>query len=120
MPAYQFTIIDIPTLEGVPILGRTLNWESFGFKPIEQSTIIDMLNEEWGEEIEKELIPSHSIISDDEWYGMATRMYDEYGIQVHNLNEAVYKVIDSNILRINSDTKLARITRNSSMTYDLD
>ena len=57
-------------------------------------------------------------MSDDEWYGMAARLYDEYGIRVHTLNESAYKVANSNLIKINTKTKLTRIVRNP-ITYDL-
>lgn len=116
---YQFMIIDAPTLEGRPIVERTLTFEHFGFIPISDNMIVDMLNEEWKEEIQSNPnIIEHSIITDDEWYGMATRLYDEYGILVHNLNEAAYHITDSNLLRINISSKLSRIVKNH-ITYDL-
>ena len=118
-PIYQFLIMDTPTLEGHPIMERTLSFEHFGLKPITDSMIIDMLNEEWKEEIESDpYLPEHFIMSDDEWYGMATRLYDEYGILVHNLNESVYHVADNDLLRINVSSKLSRIVKNK-ITYDL-
>ena len=60
-----------------------------------------------------------SVISDDEWYGLATRLYDKYGILVHNLNEAAYKVTDRNLIKINTGSKLCRIVRNP-VIYNLD
>lgn len=115
---YQFMIIDAPTLEGRPISERTLTFDHFGFIPISDTMIVDMLNEEWSNEISNGLLPDHAIISDDEWYGMATRLYDEYGILVHNLNEAAYHVTDIDLLRINVSSKLSRIVKNQ-ITYDL-
>lgn len=118
-PTYQFTIIDAPTIEGRPIVERTLTFEHFGFIPMSDSMIIDILNEEWSKEIEDDpYFPEHSVMTDDEWYGMATRLYDEYGILVHTLNEAAYKVADTNLLRINVDNKLSRIIKNP-ISYDL-
>ena len=82
--------------------------------------LIDMMNEEWKEEINNNpFFPEHSIITDDEWYGMSTRLYDEYGILVHNLNESAYNITDSSVLRINRETNISRIVKNN-ITYDLD
>jgi len=118
-PMHQFMVVDPPTLEGRPIIGN-LKFSHFGWIPITNEMIIQLLNEEWAEEIEKlPNFPEHSIISDDEWYGLATRLYDEYGILVHNLNEAAYKVTDTNLLKINTGTKLSRIVRNP-VVYNLD
>lgn len=118
-PTYQFMIIDAPTLEGHPIVERNLTFEHFGFTPMTESMIIDIMNEEWSQEIEEDpYFPEHSVMTDDEWYGMATRLYDEYGILVHTLNESAYKVSDDNLLRINVDKKLSRIVKNQ-VSYDL-
>lgn len=118
-PTYQFTIIDAPTLEGHPIVERNLTFEHFGFIPMTDSMIIDIMNEEWAKEIEEDpYFPEHAIMTNDEWYGMATRLYDEYGILVHNLNEAAYKIADDNVLRININNKLSRIVKNQ-IVYDL-
>lgn len=119
-PTYQFIIIDAPTLESHPIVDRNLTFEHFGFIPITDAEIIDILNKEWAEEIGSDpYFPEHAVMTDDEWYGMTARLYDEYGILVHNLNESAYKVTDSNLLRINIDNKLSRIVKNP-ITYDLD
>ena len=112
-------IIDPPTLEGKPILEQSLSFEHFGFKPISDQMIIDMLNDEWKEEIDNDSkFPEFIIVSDDEWYGMAIKMYDEYGVLVNNLNLAAYKVPDTDILRINSSNRISQIARNK-ITYDL-
>lgn len=119
-PTYQFTIVDAPTLEGKPIVNRTLTFEHFGFIPISESQIIDILNEEWSKEIEEDpYFPEHAVMTDAEWYGMTARLYDEYGILVHTLNESAYKVYDTNLLRININNKLSRIVKNP-IVYDLN
>lgn len=119
-PMYHFLIVNSPTLENHPISERNLTFEHFGFKPISNQMLIDIMNEEWSNEIENNpYFPEHSVISDDEWYGMVTRLYDEYGILVHNLNEAAYHITDENLLKINMNNKLSRIVRNS-IIYDLD
>ena len=82
-------------------------------------SLIDLMNEEWAEEIERDpYFPSHSIMTDDEWYGMVTRLYDEFGIRVHTLDEAAYKIVDSNLLRINTENKISRIAH-KPVTFDL-
>lgn len=119
-PSYQFLVLDPPTLEGKPIVDHKISFKHFGFIPMTNEMLIDMMNEEWKYEIETNpFFPEHSIITDDEWYGMSTRLYDEYGILVHNLNEAAYNASDPNILRINVKSKLSRIVKNN-ITYDLD
>lgn len=118
-PSYQFMILNVPTLEGYPIVERTLSFEHFGFKPIEETNIIDIMNDEWREEIGSDpYFPEHSVMTDAEWYGMTARLYDEYGIRVHTLNESVYSIYDSNLLRININNKLSRIVKNK-VSYDL-
>jgi hypothetical protein len=118
-PSYQFMILNVPTLEGHPIVERTLSFEHFGFKPIDETNIIDIMNDEWKEEIGSDpYFPEHSVMTDAEWYGMTARLYDEYGIRVYTLNESVYSIADSNLLRININNKLSRIVKNK-ITYDL-
>ena len=58
-------------------------------------------------------------MTDAEWYGMVSRLYDEYGSRVYTLDETVYKITDTNVLRINTDNHLSRIIKNK-ISYDLD
>ena len=119
-PVYQFMIIDPPTLEGHGIVDRSMKFEHFGFRPITDTQIIDMLNEEWEEEIKNNpVLQEHSIISDEEWYGTTAKLYDEFGVLVHTLNESAYHVADTNILQININSHLNRIVKNP-IIYDLD
>jgi len=118
VPGYQFTVINVPTIEGVPITGRTLRFSQFGFLPITESMIIDMLNQEWAAEIAAGQIPDHSIVSEDEWYGISVRMYNEYGDLVHSLEEAAYYIFDDDLLRINTNTNISRIVQ-KTIEYDL-
>lgn len=115
---YQFSVVDLPTIEGVTITGRSLNWEQFGFIPIDEQIIIDMLNEEWKDEISSGESSKYEVVSDADWYGLAVRLYDEYGVLVHTLNESAYHIIDNNILKINTENKVGRITR-TEVEYDL-
>lgn len=109
---YQFLILNAPTLEGVPLVSQHMTFDQFGFTPISNDDIADMLNEIWADEIENNpYFPIHSNISDDIWYGVTTRMYDEYGILVHNLNDAAYKITDQNLLKIDTGTKISRIIK---------
>ena len=116
---YQFAVIDVPTIEGIPINSRAIKFTDFGFEPITNNQIIGMLDEEWKDEIIHGDIDSHTIISDDEWYGMVTRLYDEYGMLVHTLDESAYQITDDTMLRINTDTRITRITK-LTPAYDLD
>ena len=119
MPAYQFTVLDVPTIEGIPINSRGTTFEQFGFVPIGNDMLMDMMNDEWADEISSSKLAVHSVISDDEWYGLATRLYDKFGILVHRLRDAAYYVADDHIVRINSTDRTGRVVRNPS-TYDLD
>ena len=113
-------LIDPPTLEGHGIVDRSMKFEHFGFRPITDTQIIDMLNEEWEEEIKNNpVLQEHSIISDEEWYGTTAKLYDEFGVLVHTLNESAYHVADTNILQININSHLNRIVKNP-IIYDLD
>lgn len=118
-PTYQFMILNAPTLEGLPLVDRSLSFDHFGFIPMSDEMIIEIMNEEWKDEIGSDpYFPEHSIMTDAEWYGMTARLYDEYGIRVHTLDESVYKITDTNLLRINANNKLSRIVKNN-VVYDL-
>lgn len=118
-PSYQFLVINQPTIEGKPVVEQTLTFRHFGLIPISEDTIIDILNEEWKEEIENDpYLPEHAVLTDAEWYGLTTRLYDEFGILVHTLDESVYNVTDTNLLKINTSTKVSRIVKNY-IKYDL-
>lgn len=118
-PSYQFLIINQPTLEGKPLNDQTLSFKHFGFKPISNDILIDIMNEEWKDEIENNpYFPEHTVLTEDVWYGITTRLYDEYGILVGNLNDSVYNVSDDNILKINTSNKTSRIVKNP-IKYDL-
>lgn len=118
-PSYSFMIVDIPTLEGQPIVDQDMSFEQFGFVPLTDTQIIEILDEIWSQEIADDpYFNGHAVMSNDEWYGMTARLYDGYGIRVHTLNEAAYVVTNSNLLKINTTSKLTRIIKNS-VKYDL-
>lgn len=118
-PSYQFLVVNQPTLEGKPIVEQTLTFKHFGFKPISEDILLDMMNEEWKYEIENDpYFPEHAILTDDVWYGMTNKLYDEYGILVNTLDDSVYHVTDNNILKINVSNKISRIIKNQ-IKYDL-
>ena len=108
---FQFAILNIPTIEGTSIASMELNLQQLGLLPITNDMITDMLDEEWSEEISKGLINQHSIITDDDWFGKAVTMYDENGEPVHDLNTAIYKIVDSSLIRVNVASKIARIVK---------
>ena len=117
--SFEFMMVDTPTLEGIQLTGRKMNFEQFGWRPISDDAIVQLLNDEWAEEIKKDpYLHEHIIISDDEWYGTAARLYDQFGLLVHNLNETVYQIADFNVLKINSSSKLSKLIKNN-ITYDL-
>jgi hypothetical protein len=110
---FQYMVLNAPTLEGIPLTGRSMVWSQFKWKPIDYITIVNLLNDEWKEEINNDpYLQSHVIIDKNEWYGMSVRLYDEYGILTHNLNEALYKVYDPNIISINSTKNTINIIKN--------
>jgi hypothetical protein len=116
---YQYAVSDLPTLEGKSILDQTMDFADFGLSPISDEMIVNMLNSEWASEIASGQLPTHVIISDNEYYGMVARMYDEYGELVHDLEAAAYIITDDHILQINPKTKKSSITK-IQQTYDLD
>ena len=116
----SFMMADVPTIEGIPVTGWGLRFSTFGFHPVSNARIVELLNEEWEEELATDpYLLEFIIIDDDEWYGTTARLYDEYGILVHNLNESVYTVHDFNLLTINSTDKFSRIHKRK-MVYDLN
>ena len=118
-PLYQYMVLDPPTLEGRPIFDQGLVFEHYGLTPITDEMIVDMLNDEWEEELKNyPHLKEHFILSDYEWYGTAARLYDEFGIRVHTLNESAYNVHTNQILRINTKTKSNKIVK-QTIAYDL-
>jgi len=116
--SYQFLLHDLPTLEGIVIAGR-LNFDQFGLRPLTEHEIIDMLNEEWEEEIRTNpKMHPHTVVNDDEWYGMVAKMYDGRGRETNDIEQALYKVYPEDIVNINSTTKRCRIIRNKPKEYD--
>lgn len=110
---YQFAVIEPPTIEGVMLNNRNISFEDFKFIPMTDEEITNLTNEEWKEEIDSGLLPSQSVISDDEWYGILARLYNEYGEVVHNLDESAYRICDNNTLKINTSNKFGRIIKNN-------
>ena len=118
--SYQFLLLDLPTLEGVVVAGRN-NFNQFGLTPITDDELMDMLNEEWAEEIRTHpKLYQHIVISDDEWYGMAAKMYDAKGIETVNPDEALYKVYPLDLININTSRKRTRIIRKKYPEYNFE
>ena len=119
MMPYQFAVINVPTIEGAQITGRTLEFGNFGFTPITNSDIMDYINEEWAEEIANGEIDMYTLVTNTNWYGYGTKLYDEYGVLVHNLNDAAYVVADDNIIVIDTSNNISSVITNKTK-YDLD
>ena len=118
-PSYQFLVINQPTLEGKAIVEQTLTFRHFGYIPITNQMLIDIMNEVWGDEInDNPYFPEHTVLTNDDWYGLSTRLYDEYGVLVHILNNAAYHVTGRSMLKINTKNKISRIIPNP-VIYDL-
>jgi hypothetical protein len=120
-PQYQFSLVDFPTIEGQPIVGRNLTFSQFGYVPITDDEIIQWFNEEWAAEIADSTLnfPAHVVMNADEWYGTVARLYDEYGNRVYSLKEAAYKLYDHNLLKINTADHTIEIV-GVPVSYDLD
>lgn len=118
-PNFQYMTSDGPTLEGHSFTDVGMEFEDFGFTPISDEMLINMMNDEWSEEIRNNrYFPSHNVSTEDEWYCVATRLYDKYGNEVTNINEAAYSISDQNYLKINTASKTSRIIHNE-INYDL-
>ncbi len=118
--SYQFLMHDLPTLESTIIAGR-LQFDQFGFQPISDQELVDMLNEEWEEEIRTHpVLKKHVVISDNEWYGMLARMYDSEGNPTNNLAEVLYRVEHPDVININTSRRRAKIIKNKKPIYDLE
>jgi hypothetical protein len=116
--SFDGLIIDGPRIEGILLTNN--KFTQYGLLPIDDETIVDMYNEEWAQEINDDpYLGEHVVISNNEWYGTVTRLYDEYGIRVHNLDDSAYKVYDHNTLQIDTKGTTAKIYKNE-VTYDLD
>ena len=117
--SYQYSVINHPTVEGTQLMGSNLKFSDFGFIPITNSDIIDLINVEWAQEIEDGEIDMYTLVTDENWYGYGTKLYDEYGLLVHSLNDSAYIVADDNVAVISSDTGISTIISHKQ-TYDLD
>ena len=117
-PPFQSFVLDGPTIEGVG-LGGSLQFSDFGFTPITSEEILAITAEIWGKELaEDPYFPPLNIISDDVWYGRAVAPYDEFGIRVHNLNDAKYVVSSRNQIMVDKTSGIAKIIQ-SNKKYDL-
>lgn len=117
--SFQYMMIDPPTLEGEPFVGRNMRFEQFGFMPITNDMIIELLNEEWAEEIKNNpYFHKHIVIDDEQWYGAVSRMYTVSGEYTDTLENTAYHTYDDAVLHINSKTKRSEIIREKK-TYDL-
>lgn len=117
--SFQHMMIDPPTLEGEPFVGRNMRFEQFGFSPITNDMIIELLNEEWAEEIKSNpYFHKHIVMDDEQWYGAVSRMYTASGEYTDTLDHAAYHMYDDAVLHINSKTKRSEIIREKK-EYDL-
>ena len=118
-PNYQFMLTNIPKIEGYMVNGTSTDFDNFNLIEIDDETVIDMMNEEWKDEIKNDkLFPVIAIIKREEWYGMLAKLYDANGNPVDNIADADYYIPDDNLLLINSNTKLSRIL-SRPVLYDL-
>lgn len=118
-PNYQFMLTNIPKIEGCMVNGSSIDFDNFNLIEIDDETVIDMMNEEWKDEIKNDkLFPVIAIIKSEEWYGMLAKLYDANGNPVDNISDADYYIPDDSLLLINSDTKLSRIM-SRPVLYDL-
>ena len=118
--SFDFMFINTPTLEGIRLTGRSMRWEHFGLTPITDQMIVDMLNEEWKEEIQTNpYFHEHNIITDDMWYGIVARMFTERGVYTTDVKQSAYQIHDDSLLQINTKTKRSKIIPRKK-TYDLD
>jgi hypothetical protein len=114
---YQYIVTDLPTIDGVEISSMTLTSEQIGFVPITGADIIDLINEEWAEEIQNGEIPTPTSIKNTEWYGIGVIMYDEYGNVTTIPDQAAYMVMDEKLVYIEQDISLSKII---PLTYDFN
>jgi len=115
----QFMMIDPPTLEGESFVARNMHFEHFGLEPISNDLLIEMLNEEWAEEIKSNpYFHKHIVMDDEQWYGAVSRMYTSSGEYTDSLDQAAYHAYDHSVLHINSKTKRSDIIRDA-VSYDL-
>lgn len=116
---FQYVVTDVPTIEGVSIASPELTFKHFGFSPITDNMIVDITREEWANEIENDpYFESPTVITNEEWYGMVAKLFNEYGDEVYELNESAYKIMDDNVLAINKKNKLNRIMQRT-VKYDI-
>ncbi|MBD5585443.1 MAG: hypothetical protein HDQ88_10205 [Clostridia bacterium] len=111
-PNYEYILTDVPTIEKAPITGN-VKFEHFRFLPIDDATIVNIINGEWQEEITTNPnLGNLTVMSDHDWYGIAAQLYDEFGNVVDNLDDAVYIIRDQeHMIWINSRTKRINIIK---------
>ena len=118
--SFQYMVINPPTLEGEPFVGNNMQFEQFGLQPISNELIIDLLNDEWEDEIKNDsYFHKHIIMDDDQWYGVVSRMYTSSGEYTDSLDQTAYHTYDDNVLHINRKTKRSDIIHDD-IHYDLD
>lgn len=103
---YPLMILNAPKLEGIEISQRNMDWGMFKWLPITDQELIDMMNEEWKDEIANDpYFHQHSIISNDVWYGRLLTMFDNNGNITYNPAEMLYYVADDRLLVIDNASK---------------
>ena len=117
--SYQYIVSDIPTIGGTEISSDTITFEQIGFIPMTEDDIMDLIREEWAEEIASGEIPTPTLIKETIWYGIGVVMYDKYG-NVTNIPENVaYMVMDDRLVYIDEEISSSKIIP-LSIEYDLE
>ena len=108
--SYQYLISDLPTLEGRLISQDDMDFDYFGLSPITNNEIIRMMDEEWEEEIKNNpYFQQHKVLSDEDWYGFVTRLFNENGNIVDTIKDKKYLIKDDSIIHINRKRKSSKI-----------
>ena len=108
--SYQYLISDLPSLEGRLISQEDMDFEYFGFTPISNDDIIKMMDDEWEEEIKKNpYFKQHRVLSEEDWYGIVARLFNENGSSVDSIGEKKYLIRDNDMIHINTKRHSSKI-----------
>ena len=108
--SYQYLISDLPSLEGRLISQEDMDFEYFGFTPISNDDIIKMMDDEWEEEIKKNpYFKQHRVLSEEDWYGIVARLFNENGSSVDSISEKKYLIRDNDMIHINTKRHSSKI-----------
>ena len=69
-----------------------------------------MMDDEWEEEIKKNpYFKQHRVLSEEDWYGIVARLFNENGSSVDSIGEKKYLIRDNDMIHINTKRHSSKI-----------